>query len=100
MLRRARTLNTAKNMALICASIAVTTSSAFDIYSRLHPAAAAVAPTPVTPRPATTAFRTGAKAPALAGIDYARADRTSPFFLSTHRKHCAITVPFYPDLPP
>ena len=98
MLRRARTLNTAKNMALICASIAVTTSSAFDIYSRLHPAAAAVAPTPVTPRPATTAFRTGAKAPALAGVDYARADRTLVLFLSTHCKYCEMSVPFYRDL--
>src|SRR5258708_38802996 len=100
MLRRARTLNTAKNMALICASIAVTTSSAFDIYSRLHPAAAAVAPTPVTPRPATTAFRTGEKAPALAGVDYARADRTLVLYLSTPRKYCEISAPFYPHLAP
>lgn len=89
-------LNIATQVALICASIAVTTSSAFDIYARLYPAPAA--PSFAPSRPAPTAFRPGARAPVVAGVDYARADRTLVLFLSTHCKFCDMSVPFYQDL--
>ena len=93
---RAEHLGAAKNIALICASIAVVASSSVDIYSRLHvgnPPAPAIAQ-----RPAPPGFRPGARAPAVPGLDYARSDKTLVMFLSTSCKYCQMSVPFYNEL--
>lgn len=97
MLRRDRTLQTATNIALIVASIAVAANSSIELYSRFHPAAAP-SPTSTASRPARVPFQPGAKAPAVPGIDYANSDRTLVMFLSTHCKYCEMSVPFYREL--
>ncbi|HVO99356.1 MAG TPA: redoxin domain-containing protein [Bryobacteraceae bacterium] len=95
MIRRARTLDAATNIALITASLAVVANSSLDVYARFHPVATTAS---AAPRPLRVAFQPGAKAPAVPGVDYASSDRTLVLFLSTHCKFCETSLPFYREL--
>jgi thiol-disulfide isomerase/thioredoxin len=97
MIRHAKALNSAANIALIAASFAVVATSSLDVYSRFHPGVAPAAAS-TTPHPTHASFPAGAKAPVVPGVDYASSDRTLVLFLSTHCKYCEISPPFYRDL--
>lgn len=95
MLRHARILNSAANISLMAASLAVVATSSLDVYSRFHPVAATAS---TTPRPALVSFKTGMKAPVVPKVDYSSSDRTLVLFLSTHCKYCEMSLPFYREL--
>jgi len=82
-------LNAAANAAIIAASAAVLLAVWMDLRWRQ------AVPAPPAPVPS---LRIGAKAPAIAGIDYARSRRTLVLFMSVHCAYCRTAVPFFRDL--